>query len=493
MQILKVPHFHISKQLHLVLRSLQPHNIEFQVRQVWSQPSPSSPTKNGGKNYELRRWPAGSKENCYQSLWPQKIEHRENAKATWQHQPTFFFDSERPFDLRILNLRDGALHLGKLGKSTKSQVNHQVIHIDIIVNGSTFLQRSDNFVTGFPRSPFPHLLIVFLEANISVNHLFFPFLLLDAWFFPLILRKFHVVSFGTPHLALKDYPQVSWRKALDLSNSCKQKNNFILIFIFASFFHLSFLPTFFTIRIGIKSPFKTLPQALAQNFQGSPGKQRFKKKKTISRTLNKKTCRIPRNFTVFCLKSFCLKSRDRLCHDCGMSHDCKELFLFRVGTSDTKLNPKKNVASRKLMKHHRCPPPSQVCRFTKSAHPCACHFDERTASRPIRIWPNGCIFEQLPNQLDTLSASEDSSIHKLVASFSCLSSTILALHILCMAFDDSLKSRDNIYIRVACSLNPDLVSMYAHLRPKWQSHKVKTHTVSIKKIRLSGFWICLSN
>lgn len=30
------------------------------------------------------------------------------------------------FDLRILNLRDGALRLGKLGKSTKSQVNHQV-------------------------------------------------------------------------------------------------------------------------------------------------------------------------------------------------------------------------------------------------------------------------------------------------------------------------------------------------------------------------------
>lgn len=87
---------------------------------------PTKSHKKSRNKYKLRRWPAGSKENCYQSLWPQKIEHRENAKATWQHQPTFFFDSERPFDLRILNLRDGALHLGKLGKSTKSQVNHQV-------------------------------------------------------------------------------------------------------------------------------------------------------------------------------------------------------------------------------------------------------------------------------------------------------------------------------------------------------------------------------
>jgi len=81
------------------------------------------------------------------------------------------------FDLRILNLRDGALRL----------------------------------------------LIVFLEANISV-HLFFSFL-----------------------LALKDYPQVSWRKALDLK---------------------------------------------------------------------------------LWLRTF----KEVLCHNCGMSHDCKELFLFRVRT-----------------------------------------------------------------------------------------------------------------------------------------------------------------
>jgi len=71
------------------------------------------------------------------------------------------------------------------------------------------------------------LLIVFLEANANIsgsNHLFFPFL-----------------------LALKDYPQVSWRKALDLK---------------------------------------------------------------------------------LWLRTF----KEVLCHNGGMSHDCKELFLFRVGT-----------------------------------------------------------------------------------------------------------------------------------------------------------------
>ena len=218
--------------------------------------------KKWKKKYELRRWPAGSKENCYQSLWPQKIEHRENAKATWQHQPINrhflrLWTTLRPQDPQPQRWSSPPRKTWQIHKITSESPSEShigiidITHINTFSMAALFNLRSDNFVTGFPLSPpqNPHLLIVFLEANANIsgsNHLFFPFLLSDALFsgnFRFFSCCF--VSHKT-HLALKDYPQVSWRKALDLPKLLRNENNLFSSFIFLHrFFSSLFSANFF--------------------------------------------------------------------------------------------------------------------------------------------------------------------------------------------------------------------------------------------------------
>lgn len=173
-----------------------------------------------------------------------------------------------------------------------------VTHINTFSMAALFNLRSDNFVTGFPLSPpqNPHLLIVFLEANANIsgsNHLFFPFLLSDALFSGNF--RFFSCCFVSDktHLALKDYPQVSWRKALDLPKLLRNENNLFSSFIFLHrFFSSLFSANFFHNQNWNQKSLQNLASSsgseLSRKSWKTTVKDTYKKNKTISRTLNKK-------------------------------------------------------------------------------------------------------------------------------------------------------------------------------------------------------------
>lgn len=303
-----------------------------------------------------------------------------------------------------------------------------------------FNLRSDNFGTGFPLSPpqNPHLLIVFLEANANIsgsNHLFFPFLLSDALFSGNF--RFFSCCFVSDktHLALKDYPQVSWRKALDLPKLLRNENNLFSSFILLHrFFSSLFSANFFHNQNWNQKSLQNLASSsgseLSRKSWKTTVKDTYKKNKTISRTLNKKHVVFQETSLKLLWKAFVWK----VSFACAIMVVCPTIAKS-CSSSESEPRIRKpepngsNNPQKRNVKHHRCQAIPGLSIYKVCPSLCLPFWWTDSQSANPHCWPSGWIFEQLPNQLDTLSASEDSSIHKLVASFSCLSSTILALHI----------------------------------------------------------------